>query len=445
LFEIISAPLTNDKCLVCKQTSNSSKVIKVHLSKYQEYSLNFCSECKSFYVGDTSTLSQFSQYDVMDDLHARFYVEVGSGIDSMINFFEAFDNSVTTKNFVDIGCGFGFMVDYVRSTYSLKTKGYERSYYGRLGKKILGIDVESSYLDENTRGEFDIVYSSEVIEHVEDPSIFLKNIKRLISEKGYLIITTPNAKYLSVDSVFPKRAIISPGEHYVIFSKNALQGLLREEGFKNIVVIEKNERLLCCASLSSKVRITYQKNTENIRKKYISYLIKLSNSNNQFLANSSRFRLYKEYVNKGDYESADIIWDELNDYFVKKTDIWIPYIPIDKINKVNSFEEYVESFPSYFGVLCFYRVMHLVNTLNLGEQRIGLFVNVLTILKKEASLDPNLFGEAASLIDNAFFHIFHSTNHLLYENKDTLSLLPKEFLDRFSELEYFNQELINKN
>lgn len=49
--------------------------------------------------------------------------------------------------------------------------------------------IDMSLFNEGT---FDAVISFETIEHLDNPLVFLKNINRILKEKGILIISTPN-------------------------------------------------------------------------------------------------------------------------------------------------------------------------------------------------------------------------------------------------------------
>ena len=50
--------------------------------------------------------------------------------------------------------------------------------------------------DEGTK--FDVIYASEVIEHVSDRSLFLNSIQRLLTPEGVVIITTINRNLFSL-------------------------------------------------------------------------------------------------------------------------------------------------------------------------------------------------------------------------------------------------------
>lgn len=68
---------------------------------------------------------------------------------------------------------------------SLGHAGDQRIVYG---------NMESCELKEI----FDIVVAGDVIEHVNNPGLFLDNIRRHLRSDGKLIITTPNAKWPTV-------------------------------------------------------------------------------------------------------------------------------------------------------------------------------------------------------------------------------------------------------
>lgn len=79
---------------------------------------------------------------------------------------------------LDIGCGFGYIPHFWQTMGRGEAVGLEMSAYGRIGVEKLGITVVSEYY---TNAEaikdrrFDYVYSSEVIEHVEDPFAFIND------------------------------------------------------------------------------------------------------------------------------------------------------------------------------------------------------------------------------------------------------------------------------
>lgn len=103
-------------------------------------------------------------------------------------------------------------------------------------------DAESTKLKE----KFDIIISSEVIEHVPNPGKYIKKANSLLKEGGILIISTPNGgNYLKkayslmpsfIKNVFIHRQKETPhfNEHISVQSYSQLKNTLKEHGF-NIV------------------------------------------------------------------------------------------------------------------------------------------------------------------------------------------------------------------
>ena len=56
----------------------------------------------------------------------------------------------------------------------------------------------SSFIKNNSPKQFDLIIASEVIEHLDNRSLFFKEISKLLKNKGILIITTINKTTLSL-------------------------------------------------------------------------------------------------------------------------------------------------------------------------------------------------------------------------------------------------------
>lgn len=103
--------------------------------------------------------------------------------------------SLRGKTIADVGCGGGALLDHVRGvaasivaidpavpfSESLKSRGY--AWYPSAAAACR--DHES---------KVDIVLSTQVIEHVDDPRAFLADIARLLKPDGIAVVSTPNRR-----------------------------------------------------------------------------------------------------------------------------------------------------------------------------------------------------------------------------------------------------------
>jgi len=152
-------------------------------------------------------------------------------------------NKNKNRCILDLGCGNGYLVNYL-ITEGFNAYGTDASEEGiKMAKKInkdrfFIQDLSTDKLPDGLQKlSFDTIISTEVIEHLYDPEAFILFCKKILNNKGEIIISTPYHGYLKnlLMSIFNKWDIhFSPrwrGGHIKFWSKATLSKLLSDSGF----------------------------------------------------------------------------------------------------------------------------------------------------------------------------------------------------------------------
>ena len=90
-----------------------------------------------------------------------------------------------------------------------KGQGLDIGYGGDLlVPNCLGWDIEdgdAQYIEKLSNEEFDFLYSSHTLEHLDDPNIVIKNWWRVIKKNGYMILYIPERDLYEKKKTLPSR------------------------------------------------------------------------------------------------------------------------------------------------------------------------------------------------------------------------------------------------
>jgi 2-polyprenyl-3-methyl-5-hydroxy-6-metoxy-1,4-benzoquinol methylase len=129
---------------------------------------------------------------------------------------------------LDFGCGNGGLVRFVRSTVGCEIWGYEHGWIKDVAEAT-GIPYLTDAELTSRNGSFDIVTAVEVLEHLEDPLVQLKQIRSLLRPGGIFFYTTGNAA--PHHAKFLEWSYARPEVHISFFEPGTLEHALREAGF----------------------------------------------------------------------------------------------------------------------------------------------------------------------------------------------------------------------
>lgn len=144
---------------------------------------------------------------------------------------------------LDVGCGNGYIASQL-AAIGHNVIGIDASEDGiaiaRKAHPNVRFEVHSAYGLGDIVVDVDLVMSSEVIEHLYRPKLFLENVFKVLRPGGYVILTTPYHGYLknlalSVFNYWDKHHTVDwEGGHIKFFSEKTLTRMLRDCGFTEI-------------------------------------------------------------------------------------------------------------------------------------------------------------------------------------------------------------------
>jgi ubiquinone/menaquinone biosynthesis C-methylase UbiE len=141
---------------------------------------------------------------------------------------------------LDLGCGEGdFTEELVGAGASAigidvaeAALARARARHPQLDFRIAPVDGPLP-LEDNTH---DLVWASEVIEHVSDTAKWLSEIRRVLAPGGRLLLTTPNHSRLLI-ALFGVEQFSDPlGDHLHLYTRRSLRTLFNEFGFDDVHV-----------------------------------------------------------------------------------------------------------------------------------------------------------------------------------------------------------------
>ena len=148
-------------------------------------------------------------------------------------------SSTENRRLMEIGCGSGVLLKTAISrgwqADALELSPELASLAGQLNpsSKITVADI-LDHTDGNSN--YDAVMALDVVEHVLDPELMLKNCQAMLKPGGLLLIQTPNTLGLRSRTQKARWDMLDCSQHINLFSARGLEGLLEKTGFEVVML-----------------------------------------------------------------------------------------------------------------------------------------------------------------------------------------------------------------
>jgi len=149
------------------------------------------------------------------------------------------------RTVLDVGCWDGSIGELIKRNNN-DVYGLENSLNAIRLAEDKGIKVKEFNLEEEVWPDFgikfDVVFAGEIIEHIFDTDKFLQNIRAVLKDDGYAVLTTPNIAalgrrlmlLLGLNPLIETTAREHDGGHIRYFTRDTLIRLLDDNGFATV-------------------------------------------------------------------------------------------------------------------------------------------------------------------------------------------------------------------
>ncbi len=196
-----------------------------------------CTDCKTVVVGrypdDDALAAFYKSYFMTDNYESKKDSKIRRGLGRVKHMMRAMPPG---KKFLDVGCSIGCVVEAAQ----------------RQGLSATGIDLDPDAIDAAkkrigaacafeaapiqalaARGEkFDMVYISEVVEHVNAPEEFIAAVATVMNPGAILYLTAPDGGHFLVPKNFSSWKMVTPPNHLTWFTRDGIIRLLSRHGLR---------------------------------------------------------------------------------------------------------------------------------------------------------------------------------------------------------------------
>lgn len=99
---------------------------------------------------------------------------------------------------LDFGCGEGAFSQRLKDNgFQVHSSDIDKEQFKATVDKYIHLDLNKEQISDNFDIKYDVIIAMEIIEHLENPWKFIRDIKSLLKPNGLLILSTPNISNFS--------------------------------------------------------------------------------------------------------------------------------------------------------------------------------------------------------------------------------------------------------
>ncbi len=234
----------NSNCLICNKECEKFKI-------WKEYKINICKTCKFSFIKTKKAEID----EVFSPSEKSFYDRAIAGDKERENFFTSiivknrikfYEKLLKRKplNILEVGCGTAVSSEgFLKNGIDYTGIEFEKSIYNFAVSKSRNV-IFGDFLKFNFKKKFDILFASQVVEHIEEPNLFFNKCFEVLNNDGILHIDVPNEnsmisylrKFFKNENFY---GAIRPPYHMRAYTSISLNNLFLRNNFHKIKTFSK--------------------------------------------------------------------------------------------------------------------------------------------------------------------------------------------------------------
>ena len=233
----------SDKCPICSRGKRELKIFS--WSNYKvihcnNCALDYCSSMNKKEIGGDSSPVHKEGIEMMAATLNKTKELAQNYVNKRIPIFESFLKR-KCNNILEVGCGAGVFYSPFKKQL-IKWDGIDINPYWKLFGEKNNIPISNKPLD-NIEKKYDAILAYQVLEHVENPILFMESIISKLNPGGIIHLELPNQGSLNsrIRQISPliskDYGFIQPPMHLRAYQKKTIEYMFREVGLKTKKVI----------------------------------------------------------------------------------------------------------------------------------------------------------------------------------------------------------------
>jgi len=218
----------------CPNCNHNKHVLFANKNSYKLFK---CQSCTLIFVDPMPSEKELNEFYQNYHKTSQYTGKIDSKQRRARKRIKSIKNLAKGKTFIDIGCNAGFAVEAAR-ILRLEATGidvdhtaieFAKQHYPQASFQAMSIQKLAE-----TGKTFDIIYCSEVIEHLPRVDDFVSSLNKILKQDGVILLTTPDIAHYSIVKNPLEWDAVRPPEHLLYFSKKSLGFLLKKHGFNRV-------------------------------------------------------------------------------------------------------------------------------------------------------------------------------------------------------------------